>query len=189
MSGIGPGASPAQPTLETERLLLRPFRLEDGPEVQRLAGDRAVADTTIAIPHPYPDGAAEEWISTHASKFAAGTEATFAVTRKPEGDLVGAIGLMISPAHARAELGYWIAVPFWGRGYATEAGRAVLEYSFTRLGLHRIQARYLVRNPASGRVLEKLGMRMEGIQRHAVRKWDVFEDVAQVAILATEWTR
>jgi ribosomal-protein-alanine N-acetyltransferase len=179
--------TPGQPALTTERLVLRPFGLTDGPEVRRLAGERAIADTTLAIPHPYPDGAAEEWIASHPPRFAEGVEAVFAVTRKPEGDLAGAIGLMISPAHAKAELGYWIGVPFWGLGYATEAGRAVLEYGFRGLGLHRIQARYLVRNPASGRVLEKLGMRAEGIQRHGIRKWDVFEDVAQVAILATEW--
>lgn len=179
--------TPAQPTLTTERLVLRPFRLADGPEVQRLAGERAIADTTLAIPHPYPEGAAEEWIATHAPRFAEGIEAVFAVTRKPEGELAGAIGLMISPGDAKAELGYWIGVPFWGRGYATEAGRAVLEYGFKDLGLHRIQARYIVRNPASGRVLEKLGMRTEGLQRHAIRKWDVFEDVALVAILAAEW--
>jgi RimJ/RimL family protein N-acetyltransferase len=157
--------------------------------VQRLAGDRAIADTTAAIPHPYPDGAAEEWIATHAPKYAAGTEATFAVTLRPEGDLVGAIGLLISPAHARGELGYWVAVPYWGRGFATEAGRAILEFGFEKLRLHRIQAHYLTRNPASGRVLEKLGLRIEGVHRHAMRKWDVFEDVAQTAILATEGKR
>ena len=178
-----------QPTLLTERLLLRPFAAADAPAVRRLAGERAVADTTLAIPHPYPDGVAAEWIATHASKYAAGAEANFAVTLAPAGELIGAMGLMVTPAHLRAELGYWIGVPFWGRGYATEAGRAVVAFGFDQLGLHRIQAHYLTRNPASGRVLAKLGMRLEGIHRHAIRKWDIFEDLAHVAILATERER
>lgn len=175
-----------QPTLTTERLLLRPFDLGDAQTVQQLAGDRAIADTTLMIPHPYPDGVAEEWIATHAPRYADGTLATFAITLRGNGSLVGAIGLMVAPADARAELGYWVAVPHWGRGIATEAGRAVVHFGFETLRLHRIQARHLTRNPASGRVLAKLGMRLEGVHRHAFRKWDVFEDAAMYAILSTD---
>ena len=93
---------------------------------------------------------------------------------------------MIVLPHSSAELGYWVRESHWGRGYATEAGREILDFGFASLKLHRIHARHLVRNPASGRVLQKLGMRREGIHRHAVRKWDVFEDVAQYAALVTE---
>lgn len=175
-----------QPTLTTERLVLRPFTPADAPEVRRLAGDRAIADTTLAIPHPYPEGAAEEWIATHAPGYADRTLATFAITLRDGGALAGAIGLIIVPDHARAELGYWVGVPYWNRGYATEAGRALLEFGFDVLGLHRIQAHYLIRNPASGRVLEKIGMRPEGIRRHVVRKWGAFEDLGACAILATD---
>jgi RimJ/RimL family protein N-acetyltransferase len=91
------------------------------------------------------------------------------------------------PAHARAELGYWIGVPFWNRGYCTEATRALVDLGFRSLGLHRIQARHLTRNPASGRVMLTLGMRMEGINRDAMRKHGRFEDLAVYAILADEW--
>jgi ribosomal-protein-alanine N-acetyltransferase len=176
-----------QPTLQTERLVLRPFEIADAPTVRGLASAFAIADTTLAIPHPYPDGVAEQWIATHEPGFAAGTLATYAITTRSGGLLVGAIGLVVEPSHSRGELGYWIGVPFWKQGYATEAGRAILTFGFEVMRLHRIQAHYLIRNPASGRVLEKLGMRQEGVHRHAVRKWDRFEDVAQCAILATEW--
>ena len=175
-----------QPTLTTERLLLRPFDLADAPSVQRLAGDRAIADTTIAIPHPYPDGAAEEWIATHSTKYAGGTQAAFAITLRAEGTLVGAIGLLVLPAHRLAELGYWIAVPYWSRGFATEAGGTVLAFGFGEMRLNRIQAHHFTRNPASGRVLAKIGMRLEGIHRQSLRKWDAFEDVAQYAILLAD---
>ena len=176
-----------QPTLETERLVLRPFELADAPAVKGLAGAFAIADTTLAIPHPYPNGAAAKWIAAHEPGFAAGTLASYAITIRNVGALVGAIGLIMESSHARAELGYWIGVPFWRQGYATEAGRAILAFGFRSLQLHRIEAHYLVRNPASGRVLEKLGMRREGILRQAVRKWDRFEDLGVCAILATEW--
>ena len=93
----------------------------------------------------------------------------------------------LTPAHAVGELGYWIAVSAWGRGYATEAAGALCDFAFGALDLHRIQARHLMRNPASGRVMQKLGMQREGILRGAVRKWDRFEDLALYAVLAPEW--
>jgi ribosomal-protein-alanine N-acetyltransferase len=178
-----------QPSLGTSRLLLRPFQLSDAPRVRELAGDRAIADTTLAIPHPYPEGAAEAWIGTHAARFAEGAEAAFAITRRDGGELIGAIGLLISKAHARAELGYWIGRSYWGHGFATEAGRAVLEFGFGALRLHRVQAHYLTRNLASGRVLEKLGLTLEGVHRGAVKKWDVHEDLGQRALLSNDWDR
>lgn len=176
-----------QSSLETGRLLLRPFTLADAPAVQSLAGAVEIASTTLQVPHPYEDGMAEVWILTHAPAYEAGTQAVFAITERTGGLLVGATGLTIEPAHARAELGYWIGVPYWGRGYATEAARALLELGFERLGLHRIQATYLTRNPASGRVMQKLGMHPEGVLRQHVRKWGVFEDLAVYGILAAEW--
>ena len=84
-----------QPTLNTERLALRPFTLGDAPAVQRLAGAQVIADTTLSIPHPYPDGDAETWIQSHAPGFAAGTLATFTIASQSDGSLMGAIGLVI----------------------------------------------------------------------------------------------
>jgi RimJ/RimL family protein N-acetyltransferase len=178
--------SPArQPTLATERLILRPFRLDDASEVQRLAGAAQVADTALNIPHPYLDGMAEAWIATHESAFDRGDLVVFAIALAA-GPLVGAISLRLEPDHGRAELGYWVGVPYWGRGYATEAGRAVIGYGFDVLGLNRIHAAHLVRNPASGRVMVKLGMLREGTHRQHVRKDGRFEDLDRWAILRTD---
>jgi len=179
----------SQPVLETQRLTLRPFTLADAPAVQKQAGAREVASTTLNVPHPYEDGMAEAWISSHAPGFEAGDQATYAIVTRDDDQLVGAIGLMINRAHARGELGYWIGVPFWNRGYATEAARAVLRFGFEELELNRISAIHLVRNPPSGRVMEKSGMRHEGILRQHFRKWGEFEDVAQYGVLAGEWRR
>jgi RimJ/RimL family protein N-acetyltransferase len=177
-----------QPTLETDRLVLRPFARTDAPAVQALAGVRAIADTTLHIPHPYPEGAAAVWIATHEAAWAAGTGVTYAMTERAGHALVGAIGLVIVPDHACAELGYWVGVSSWNRGYCTEAARALLELGFGALALHRIQSRHLTRNPASGRVMQKIGMRLEGTLRDAVRKWDRFEDLDVYAILAPDWS-
>ena len=80
--------------LKTERLTLRPFEVADAKDIQRLAGDRAVADTTTSIPHPYKDGMAEAWIDSQAKNLAAGKEVTFAVALAETGELVGAISLL-----------------------------------------------------------------------------------------------
>lgn len=166
-----------QPTLETRRLRLRPFGLADAAAVQRLAGAWEVAETTLLIPHPYPDGAAEAWIATHAPSWEAGTAVTCAITQRATGTLVGCVGLTIDRETTSAELGYWIGVPYWNRGYATEAARALVQCGVEVLGLTLIHAQHFPRNPASGRVLEKIGMRCDGLQRDAIRKWGRLEDV------------
>ncbi len=187
----GTGTRPSgktQPTLETQRLILRPFAPLDAGTVQRLAGDRAVADTTERIPHPYEDGMAEAWIATHPQRFQDRQECTFAVVLKETSELIGTLGLTLTMAHRRGELGYWIGRAFWSHGYCTEAAQVVVHYGFSVLGLHRIQGKRLTRNPASGRVMEKLGMRHEGRLRGHTRKWDVFEDVEVYGILCEAWS-
>ena len=175
-----------QPTLASTRLILRPFDAADAPAVQAIAGAREIADTTLSIPHPYPDGAAAAWIGTHQAAWQAGTAVTYAITRRDTGTVVGAIGLGIEAAHASAEMGYWVAVPHWNQGYCTEAARLLMDFAFGPLRLHRIQARHLTRNPASGRVMQKLGMRLEGVARDAVLKWGQFEDLAVYAMLTSD---
>lgn len=174
------------PTLSTERLILRPFSPDDADAVARLAGAVEVASTTLSIPHPYPEGAAAAWIAGHAESFAQGRAVPFAITLRSDGALAGAIGLEIDPEHLHAELGYWIAVPFWGRGYATEAARAMVRYGFEELGLHRIFAAHFTRNPSSGRVLEKIGMIHEGHRRGHLRKWGVLEDIEEYGLLRND---
>ena len=177
-----------QPTLETQRLILRPLTPQDAPALSRLAGRREIADTTISITHPYSEEQARQWIAETANLFAKGKSAVFGLQLKREGNLVGAAGLRdIDAEHSLAELGFWVAVECWGQGYATEAARAVVAFGFEQLGLNRIYAHHMVRNPASGRVLAKIGMHQEGLLRQRVRKWGVFEDVGLMALLRQEW--
>jgi ribosomal-protein-alanine N-acetyltransferase len=175
------------PTIATARLTLRPFTVADAPVVQRCAGDPRVASTTLTIPHPYPDGAAETWIAAHRAEAAAGTGITCAVVVRDEDAVVGAIDIRTEARHRRCELGYWIAPARWGRGYASEAARALVGHAFAELGLARVVATHLTRNPASGAVMRRIGMRFEGILRQHVIKDGRAEDVAIYGVLATEW--
>ncbi len=126
------------------------------------------------------------WIEGHAAAWESEEILSLAVTTASDG-VVGAVGLHLVPRHMRAELGYWIGVPYWNRGFATEAAAAMLGFGFAELGLHRIVARHFPRNPASGRVLQKLGMIREGTQRDHVVRWDQLEDLECYAILEDEW--
>ncbi len=174
------------PTITTERLVLRPFALSDAADVQRLAGEWAVADTTTNISHPYPDGAAAQWIGSHAERFAQREIMTLAVTLRDSGELAGCISLRLKDNDDRAEMGYWMGVPYWNQGYCSEAARALVAYGFEQMGLHRIYAHHLTRNPASGRVMQKAGMVYEGTLRQHVKKSERYEDVAVYGILRSE---
>jgi RimJ/RimL family protein N-acetyltransferase len=177
-----------QRLLQTKRLILRPFVLDDAISVKRLAGDHAIADKTLNIPHPYEDGMAEQWISTHQSKFEAGENINYAITLQSNEELIGAIGfVIINRKFDQAELGYWIGRPYWNNGYCTEAGQGILEYGFEDLNLNRIHAFHFKRNPASGKVMQKLGMIQEGLLRQHVKKWDIYEDIVIYGILKNEW--
>lgn len=175
-----------QPDLTTERLRLRPFRITDAGAVSTLAGDEAIARNTLNIPHPYSREDAEEWIRGHPGQFDRRDAVAYAVTLASDGTLVGAVGLILDEANDSAELGYWIARDQWGQGFATEAARAVVAWAFDTLELHRIHASHFPRNPASGRVLEKLGMRHEGRLREHVKKWGDYLDLERFGLLRDE---
>jgi len=176
-----------QPTLHTQRLILRPFELSDSKGVQELAGNEQVAKYTLNIPYPYEDGMAEFWINTHQPNFEQGKLATFAMVTKADNTLVGCIGLIINPAHNKAELGYWVGVPYWNKGYCTEAGKAILKYGFEDLGLHKIFALAFADNIGSYSVMEKLQMTYEGTKRQDVIKWGEYKDLRMYSVLKEEF--
>jgi len=179
-----------QPTLKTKRLILCPFALADAEATQRLAGDRAIADTTVNIPHPYANGMAEAWIGTHRKGYERGEAVYFAVLRREDKALIGAISLeQVDSRHGHAELGYWIGRPYWNHGYCTEAAAAMLQYGFSELNLYRIFATHFVRNQASGRVMQKLGMVKEGRLRGHVKKWEGHEDLVLYGILKHDYLK
>ncbi len=178
-----------QPEMTTQRLILRPFTLSDAPLVQQLAGDEAIASTALNIPHPFEDGMAQAWISTHQPDYEASKAANFAIVLGHEQILIGAAGLSISSSDLRAELGYWIGKAYWGYGYASEAAQALIHFGFEVLSLNRIYATCLRRNIASARVLQKLGMAHEGSLRQHVYHRGQFEDLEEYGLLKQDFMR
>ena len=176
-----------QPTIHASRILLRPFSLDDAAAVQLLAGEYEIADTTLSIPHPYEDGMAEDWIDGRAEQFQAEMNANFAIVEKVSLQLIGAVSLAVDKDAHKAELGYWIGKPYWNQGYATDAAESIIDYGFKHLRLNRIVARHFVRNPASGRVMQKVGMVYEGTLRKDVIKWGKYEDLHLYSLLRDEW--
>lgn len=173
--------------LRTARLLLRSFVREDTAAIVRLAGAREIAATTLQIPHPYSEEDARTFLAKANEDYKAGRSVSFAISLVPTGELCGAVGLHIADGHKHAELGYWIGVPFWGQGYATEAASAAVAFGFETLRLNRIFAHHFDGNAGSGRVLEKIGMRHEGRFRQHIRKWDRFIDIENYGMLASEF--
>lgn len=152
----------AIPVLKTERLVLRAPRRADAEAIARLADDRRIAVNTARIPHPYSVDDAAQFIAA-INRGSGETAFLITLDRAP-------IGVCsIDPRDNGAELGYWLGTPCWGRGYATEAARAVIDYAFGTLVLEALQAGARVSNPASRRVLEKCGFQWTGVQLTRVR--------------------
>lgn len=177
------------PTVVTSRLKLRPFSLADASEVQRMAGSIKVAQMTATIPHPYPDGAAETWISSHPGQFSNGDAVTWALEDLSSGRLVGCIGFGVNKAHKRSEVGYWVGEEFWGNGYCTEALKAGIDFCFPHFELNKITSRHLSHNPASGKVMMKAGMTQEGYLKQDVFRYGQFADMVVFGLLRSEWER
>jgi RimJ/RimL family protein N-acetyltransferase len=150
------------PVLKTERLVLRGPARGDLANIVALAGDRRVAQNTARIPHPYSVADAEGFIASANQK-----RGEAVVTIELDGALIGMCGVDLR--QDGAELGYWLGVPFWGHGYATEAARAVIDYAFAELGHDALQSGARVSNPASRRVLEKCGFQWTGVQLCRIR--------------------
>jgi RimJ/RimL family protein N-acetyltransferase len=174
--------------LHTARLVLDAVADADLPALATLAGDRRIADTMISVPHPLDVDAARAWLNRLRAGAASGEARHWALRDTAGAALLGMASLRaIDREHEEAELSFWVGVPAWGRGYATEAAAAVILHAFTTEGLNRLVAHHMVRNPASGHVLARLGFRREGLLRQRVRKWGVYEDVVLTALLRGEW--
>ena len=172
------------PTIRTERLVLRAYQRADIAELVALIGARQVAANLARVPYPYTQQDARNFINSIKET---PEEARFAIVLGSDQRLIGGTGLSIDSAHSRAELGYWLGAPYWGQGYATEAARAVVQYGFDTLGLHRIWASVFQGNAVSAKVLQKLGMTNEGCLRRHVLKWGRFIDLQMYGILRSEW--
>ncbi|KAB2336054.1 GNAT family N-acetyltransferase [Cytobacillus depressus] len=173
--------------LDGDRIILRSLSLDDAEMIERYASDYELAKTTLNIPHPYPKGSAKAFVANVLEEETEGRNVTFAIVGKEDHNLIGLIGLRPVKAYRRGELGYWIGKPFWGNGYGTEAAKLVIKYGFEALNLNRIYAAAFTSNPGSWRIMEKCGMKHEGIFRHHVIKEGKPLDLTYYSILKEEY--
>lgn len=178
-------------TLETDRLVLRPFEAADAAAVQDCAGRWEIACMTTRIAHPYPAGAAAAWIAGHAALREAQDEHVFCLSPKAgedAGQAIGATSLRnLEPGNL--ELGYWLATEHWDRGLATEAARAMVVFGFEKLGAEAINSGHFIDNPASGRVLEKAGLRANGMARQWSEARRDFVDAQRYLLTRESWQK
>jgi len=175
--------------LKTARLELRPLLPNDAGEIEQLLNDRELASNTESIDFPYPPGDAAGWIDRNHDRWKVGEAYVLAICQKETERLIGTVELVANKQHHRAELSYWIGRNFWNQGFATEAAGGIVTFGFTELGFARITSQHFARNPASGRVLEKIGMRFEGTRKGHIRKWNQFEDVNIYGMLARDFLK
>ena len=171
----------------TERLVLRRYTHDDIPDLLEFASQPSVARVTSGWIPATEDGV-RKYIDLQNSfqPFEKDKVFELAVARKEDGKVIGLIGL-ICQDHAQGEMGWALAVEHRGQGYATEAARALMDYGFNALGLHRIHADTGVDNRASWRIMERLGMRREGLLRGAVYEEGKWVDRYIYGILVDEW--
>ena len=176
---------PKNKTITTSRLILRMFQKSDAADVARLCNNYNIFKNTLYLPYPYRIEDALLWMESHLENYETSKSYEFAVTDKENGELFGGIALSNSQRFNHGEITYWIGEEFWGRGYATEAAEALVQFAFSEKKYHKVFARCFGSNPASGRVLQKLGMREEGILIDHVIKENRYEDLVHYGIINT----
>ncbi|MFO1185973.1 MAG: GNAT family N-acetyltransferase [Alphaproteobacteria bacterium] len=167
--------------IRSKRLTLRPVERRDAARIIEALGDYDLARNLATVPHPYPAKSFEDFLARHEAR--GSSSRPFVILER---DVVGMIGLsdiLRDETNAVATIGYWVAKPFWGRGFATEAGGALVEHAFSTLGFTALKSGHFKDNPASGRVLAKLGFRYTGeSKRHSLARG---EEVAHIDVLLT----
>lgn len=173
--------------IQTEHLLLRPLSRGDIADITRICQDPEIYANTLLIPSPYTEENAAAWLDTIDAARADGKGGhDFAIVLRESGCLIGVISLSPLNQHDDTEAGYWLEAAQRGKGYMTEALRAVIALAFEQ-GAHRVSARHLIWNPASGRVMAKAGMKYEGILRESLKNKGKYLDDVSYAILDWEF--
>ncbi|MFS4429929.1 GNAT family N-acetyltransferase [Chryseobacterium sp. S90] len=168
------------PIIETERLILSQLEEKDVPFIVEYLQHRIFSDLTSNIPYPYVENDARSWLKMSKEAFDNKTGYTFAIRNK-EGHIIGAIGLH-DRDDDKAELGYWIGMSYWNKGYVTEAARAIVDFGLNDLGFNKIFATHFLHNPASGRIMEKIGMEQEAVLKQEIKKDGEYFDIVRYSI-------
>ena len=176
------------PEIITERLILKELKAVDILDIVKFASNKNISVFTLNIPFPYSEKDAIYWINLANQGFKNGTNMIFGIRLKPENKFIGGIGFSIEQRFNRAEIGYWIAEPFWRNGYATEATKAVIEYGFVNLSLNKFTSSHFSKNAVSGKVMENSGMFKEGVLKEHVLKNSEYHDLILYGLTKNQFT-
>ncbi|MBQ8072614.1 MAG: GNAT family N-acetyltransferase [Clostridia bacterium] len=175
------------PVLETSRLILRPLRMRDARDLFSWCADPQVARYVLWSAHQSPRET-RDYIRYMRHLYRERMPSSWGIVNRDGDQVIGTIGLMAwSPENSSCEIGYSLARECWGRGFMTEAASRLIRSLFEDLGVNRIEARHDLRNPASGRVLEKCGMLKEGVLRSGIINKGETVDIALWAILKSDF--
>ena len=175
--------------VETERLILRKLEQRDAPlYFERISSREAVAKTMLWEPHQHPDET-EALVARCVQWYADPTFCRWAIALKSDDTIIGVADLLRFTEDHGCSFAYMIGEEFWGQGYATEALRAIFAYGFDHLGLEQIEADHFSDNPASGRVMQKLGMQHIGTKRHAYEKHGIPKDAEEYRLTKEQFIR
>lgn len=179
---------PAPPIIETPRLILRPLTRDDAPAMFDLARHDIVTRYVSWPSHRTIDDT-YAFIDLTLGKYERGESYIFAITlREADGGLIGVVGCdEVNAEHKYAYWGWWIGEPHWGRGYMTEAAKHAIDWQFNNTDVHRIAAMAMPENPASWRVMEKIGMTYEGTLRECRIVKGQTISLRYYSILRSEW--
>ena len=175
------------PVLTTMRFVMRQLQQKDLGQLVIRCNNENISKQTYNLPFPYTEEFAELRLGFIGDGFLKGERIVWLITEKNTGIIVGEMGLHLKKEHETAELGYWVAEEFWGKGIATEVLAFVLDFGFRELGLHKIFATHFGDNPASGKVMQKCGMKHEGVLRSHVNSRGEYKDLVQFGLLQSEW--
>jgi ribosomal-protein-alanine N-acetyltransferase len=182
MNGVG------NRNLFTDRLLLNSFKIEEAELVTKLAGDLRVVEMTASIPYPYELPMAICWIQGHEKQMSEDQNYIFAIRLKETEQLIGCINIGLNLRHDRGYVGSWIGYDFWNSGYCTEALKEIVRFGFEEKKVNKIWAEHKTLNIASGKVMEKVGMKHEGIMRSHYKQADgKYLDMSVKSILRSEY--
>nr|WP_242056873.1 GNAT family N-acetyltransferase [Planktothrix sp. FACHB-1355] len=175
------------PVLETDRLLLRKLNWEDTNDMFEYASDPEVSQwTTWSVHESIAD--TKTFLNAVINEYANHEVSPWGIQHKADGKIIGTCGFVDWIYNDdRAEVGYALSRKYWGKGYMTEAVRAVIDFGFRTMELNRIEARCKIENIASARVMEKVGMQFEGILREHLFAKGSYHDLKIYAILWKEW--
>ena len=175
------------PTIETERLILRRILPKDCENMYDYSKREEVTRYLLWIPHESREYT-RRYIDALQTQYRSGQFYDWALELKENGRMIGTCGFAaIDEKNNSAEVGYVLAPDYWGFGYAPEALREILRVGFETLGFNRIEARYMTGNEKSRRVMEKCGMKFEGIRREALYVKDSYRSIGYCSMLKDEF--